>query len=122
MKTTEQAIREKILYIGDDIPECLLTDKRPKFILLGTPQEFIDETSEICRWNKDFYDDLPSMICEQLDGTFIPKYQNELWFEKAWEEYRQHIKTSTMETMKMPAFIFQKFIANPLAQSPRDKN
>ena len=110
MKTTEQALQEKILYIGDEIPESLMTDKRPKFIVLGTPQEFIDETSEPSTLNKDFYNDLPSMVCEQLDRNFIPKYGSEPWFEKAWEEYRQHIKSSTMDTMKMPASIFQKYI------------
>lgn len=112
MKTTEQAIREKILYIGDKIPESLLADERPKFIVLGTPQEFIDETSEPSKLNKDFYNDLPSMVCEQLDDHFIPKYGKEDWFEKAWEEYRQHIKDSTMDTMCMPAHIFQKYIAH----------
>lgn len=43
MKTINQAILDKILYIGDEIPEALLSDKRPKFIVLGTPQELIDE-------------------------------------------------------------------------------
>ena len=47
MKTTEQAIRDKILYIGDKIPETLMDDTRPKFIVLGTPQELIDETNPV---------------------------------------------------------------------------
>ena len=112
IKTTEQAIRDKILYIGNEIPESLMSDKRPKFIVLGTPQEFIDETSEPSKLNKDFYNNLPSMVCEQLEGSIIPKYGKEEWFEKAWEEYRQHIKNSTMDTMKMPGFIFKRYI-NP---------
>ena len=60
--------------------------------------------------NKDFYDDIPSMVCEQLERVFIPKFGKEEWFAKAWEEYRQHIKESDMETMKMPMFIFKKYI------------
>ncbi len=60
--------------------------------------------------NKDFYNDLPSMVCEQLENIFIPKFEKKEWFDKAWEEYRQHIKNSTMETMKMPYFIFKKYI------------
>ena len=40
--------------------------------------------------NKDFYNDLPSMVCEILDDSIIPKYRNEEWFARAWEEYRQH--------------------------------
>jgi len=110
MKTTEQALQGKILYIGNEIPESLMNDKREKFIVLGTPQEFIDETDEPETLNKDFYNDLPSMVCEQLDRHFIPKYRKEKWFETAWEEYRQHIKSSTMDTMNMPAHIFQKFL------------
>jgi len=60
--------------------------------------------------NKDFYNDLPSMVCIQLDDIFIPKFGEEEWFPKAWEEYRQHIKTSTMDDMKMPMFIFKNYI------------
>ena len=108
--TTEQAIRDKILYIGNEIPEGLISDKRPKFIVLGTPQEFIDETSEPSKLNKDFYGDLPSMVCEALERTIIPKFSNEPWFEKAWEEYRQHIKSTSMDEMKMPMFIFKKYL------------
>lgn len=43
-KTVEQALLEKIVYIGNEVPTTLTTDKRPKFVVLGTPQEFIDET------------------------------------------------------------------------------
>lgn len=110
MKTIEQAMREKMLYIGNEIPEAFISDKRPKFILLGTPQEFIDETSAPSKLNKDFYNNLPSMVCEQLDRIFIPRYGQEEWFEKAWEEYRQYIKASSMETMKMPMFVFKKYL------------
>ena len=60
--------------------------------------------------NKDFYNDLPSMVCEQLDTIFIPKFQNETWFDTAWEEYRQHVKTSSMDEVKMPYAIFKKYI------------
>jgi hypothetical protein len=46
LRTVEEALLGRILYIGDKIPKDLTDDPRPKFILLGTPQEFIDETSE----------------------------------------------------------------------------
>jgi len=46
MKTIEQAMLDKILYIGEEIPSGVVEDKRPKFVLLGTPQELIDETAE----------------------------------------------------------------------------
>ena len=108
--TVEQAMLNKILYIGNEIPESLMSDKRPKFILLGTPQEFIDETSELSNLNKDFYNDVPSMVCEQLEKVFIPKFGTEEWFNKAWEEYRQHVKESDTVTMRMPMFIFKRYI------------
>ena len=44
MKTLRQALLAKILFIGEEIPMSLVKDKRPKFILLGTPQQLIDET------------------------------------------------------------------------------
>jgi len=43
MKDLEQAMLNKILYIGNEIPKSIMEDDRPKFILLGTPQELIDE-------------------------------------------------------------------------------
>ena len=47
----EQIITNKILYIGEKIPISLLIDKRPKFILLGTPRELIEEANR--RINND---------------------------------------------------------------------
>ena len=46
-KTLEQAILDKILYIGDEIPKSVAEDKRSKFVVLGTPQELIDEVCDI---------------------------------------------------------------------------
>ena len=60
--------------------------------------------------NKDFYNDLPSMVCIQLDDFIIPKYGKEEWFERAWEEYRQHVKSEDMDSVKMPGFVFNKYI------------
>ena len=58
--------------------------------------------------NKDFYDNLPGMVCVVLE-EFIEKYSKEQWFEDAWEEYRQHILNSSMGDMRMPNYIFNKF-------------
>lgn len=59
--------------------------------------------------NKDFYEDLPGMICVQLDDIFIKNLSGKDGFEEAWEEYRQHIKTSSMDDMKMPYSVFKKY-------------
>ncbi len=59
--------------------------------------------------NKDFYVDLPGMVCVILD-ELIEKYGKENWFNKAWEEYRQHVKNSSMDDVKMPGFVFNKYI------------
>lgn len=61
--------------------------------------------------NKDFYNDLPGAVCIILD-KFITTYQGEPWFEKAWNEYRDHVKSSDIDTMKMPGFVFNKYIKN----------
>ena len=55
--------------------------------------------------NKDFYNNLPSFVCEILD-KLIDKHSNQEWFKNAWEEYRQHILTSDIDNMKMPDFVF----------------
>ena len=59
--------------------------------------------------NKDFYNKLPGMVCFILD-ELIEKYENEEWFENAWNEYREHILKSNMNDMKMPGAIFGKFL------------
>lgn len=61
------------------------------------------------KMNKDFYVDLPGMVCVILD-ELIEKYGKENWFNKAWEEYRQHVKNSSMDDVKMPGFVFNKYI------------
>ena len=42
MKELEQELLNRILYIGDKLPEDVANDPRPKFVVLGTPQELID--------------------------------------------------------------------------------
>lgn len=59
--------------------------------------------------NKDFYNRLPGMVCEDLDNI-IEKYSKEEWFEKAWEEYRQHILNTNINNMMMPGYVFKKYI------------
>lgn len=59
--------------------------------------------------NKDFYNDLPGVVCVMCN-QLIKKYGKENWFPKAWEEYRQHVKTQDMDHMKMPGFVFGKYI------------
>ena len=59
--------------------------------------------------NKDFYDNLPGMVCFILD-ELIEKYGKEKWFKNAWEEYRKHILLSSMDDMKMPGYVFNKYI------------
>ena len=59
--------------------------------------------------NKDFYNDLPACVCEILED-FINQFGKEEWFEKAWEEYRQHILSSSMDDMKMPGYVFNKYL------------
>ena len=61
--------------------------------------------------NKDFYKDLPGWLCVVLEKK-KKKYGNEPWFDKALEEYRQHIKNSSMDDMKMPGYVFNKYINN----------
>lgn len=42
----EQLLLDRILYIGEEIPGSVADDERPKFVLLGTPQELIDAVKE----------------------------------------------------------------------------
>lgn len=77
MKTVEKAILDKILYIGDEIPDSLMTDMRPKFIVLGSPQELIDETTpkaeyeaEEGKWTKEELDKHIQINCKEEAGSY----------------------------------------------------
>ena len=70
--------------------------------------------------NKDFYNKLPGMVCFILD-ELIEKYENEEWFENAWNEYREHILKSDMDDMKMPGAIFNKYEIHNLLKIENDK-
>lgn len=61
--------------------------------------------------NKDFYNDLPGSVCIMLEAL-IKQYGKEKWFKKAWEEYRLHILSSSMDDMKMPGYVFNKYLEN----------
>ena len=46
IEMVDKDILDKIVYIGEEIPESLTTDKRSKFVLLGNPEEFITNLKE----------------------------------------------------------------------------
>ena len=58
---------------------------------------------------KDFYDRLPSFVCEELD-MIENKYKNKTWFDEVWEKYRKHVMSNTRYNMKMPGYVFNKYI------------
>ena len=58
---------------------------------------------------KDFYNELPGMVCVILD-ELKDDYGKEEWFPEAWHEYRQHVLSATMDAMKMPWAIFRKYV------------
>ena len=43
MTNIKEIISNRILYIGNEIPESIAKDTQSKFVLLGYPNEFIDE-------------------------------------------------------------------------------
>ena len=71
--------------------------------------------------NKDFYDRLPSMVCVMLDD-YIKEYKSKSWFKQAWEEYRQHVLNTYWENVKMPGFVFNKYLnKNEEVRDVKDK-
>ena len=61
--------------------------------------------------NKDFYDELPGMVCVLLDDI-IEKYGDREGFDEAWENYRSHILSSSMDNMRMPQAFFKEVMAS----------
>lgn len=66
--------------------------------------EFISQ-----KLNKDFYDILPQSVCMALDAIII-EHCDKNWFIHAWNSYRDHVNSSTIDEMKSPGFIFNKYI------------
>lgn len=69
--------------------------------------------------NKDFYDDLPGFVCEELD-KLVKKYYQESWFLKAWNEYRSHVLNASINDVQMPAYIFDKYAEGDIKHSDMD--
>lgn len=47
IREIEEVLRNRILYIGNEIPEYFTTDKRDKQLYFGYPQQLIDELNKI---------------------------------------------------------------------------
>ena len=60
--------------------------------------------------NTNHYRDLPGMVCVMLEDYYVRKYGTMPDFKEAWEEYRHHIKSSSMDDMKMPGYVFNKYV------------
>lgn len=58
--------------------------------------------------NKDFYLTIPSGLQIVLDHI-IDKYQNNEWFEPAFDSYRNHVLESTNDQLKLPGVVFSKY-------------
>lgn len=97
IKKIEQAILDKILYIGNEIPKSVANDNRSKFVVLGNPQELIDETinksfREFVIWiaeyayrksNPKSKMDTPSIVYEQVEKDF------KKWIVKEHKKYNK---------------------------------
>jgi len=59
--------------------------------------------------NKDFYNDLPNVVGEVLD-SLIEKYGPQTWFMHAWNEYHDYALNSSVDDLRMPGYIFNKYI------------
>lgn len=67
--------------------------------------------------NKDFYNDLPETLSVTMENL-IQEHGDKEWFIHAWNEYRDHVLGSEISAIKMPGYIFNKYIENDeLSQS-----
>ena len=83
-KKIEQSLLDRIVYIGNEIPDGVARDKRDKFVVLGYPQQVVDETinksfHELVVWvseyayrkaNPEGKMDTPSIVYEQVEKDF----------------------------------------------------
>lgn len=67
--------------------------------------------AELKIFKRDFFEYLPHEICNVLD-SLIWRWRSYDWFEKAWNEYRQHVLDAADKggKIKVPGFVFNKYI------------
>lgn len=63
------------------------------------------------KFNKDYYDKLPSLICEMLD-KYIEKFGSKEWFPEAWEKYRKYVFRTPTDKLRAPGYIFKDYVNN----------
>lgn len=85
--------------------ERTLQEDNDRFLEETTDDEPKKETKEI---NKDFYAYLPGFVCGVCDDI-IKSYKDQEWFDAFWEEYRNHILSSTIDEQRMPGFYLNKY-------------
>lgn len=106
-KILARAILQRAKEYGVDLLEMSIGDENrfKKYL----PKNELKHNDEGQKLNKDFYDDLPGIVCAQLD-KLITEHGDQSWFPKAWNEYRQHVLTSDRVRIRMPGFIFNKYL------------
>lgn len=72
--------------------------------------------------NTDFYNNLPGMICAELEDFWVKKLENKEWFLQAWNEYREHILSSDMDDMKVPYSIFKNYLSEEEIKALKSKS
>ena len=75
--------------------------------------------SELEPLNRDFFKDLPDVICQILNDLTWQwgKYP---WFNKAWEEYRKHVLDAGLGgKYKMPGFVFNSYIKEQIEKDAK---
>ena len=90
--------------------ECFNKDNLER-TLQEDNDRFLEETTDDKpkkEINKDFYGYLPGFICGICDDI-IKSYKDQEWFDAFWEEYRNHILSSTIDEQRMPGFYLNKY-------------
>lgn len=75
--------------------------------------------SELEPLNRDFFKDLPEVICQILNDLNW-KWGTYPWFNKAWEEYRKHVLDAGLGgKIKMPGFVFNSYIKEQIEKDAK---
>jgi len=88
-KEIGQKFLDKLLYIGEEIPDGVSQDRRTKFVLLGTPQALIDEIDKLFSFQKqETMDDIEKLIKSEKEKN----YQR---FIEILEELNEFVETES---------------------------
>lgn len=88
-ETIEQALTNRVLFIGEQLPEAVANDTRPKYVLLGAPNDLINEVLSGPGWRLGIIEEnagLVDKITDDKDYNTIYRQAQQAMLKAGWRK------------------------------------